>query len=96
MVWGFSPTHTPVMPVDSIWNTPEVRPSDSMFITLGSFSGMSFRVKPGCCAWTIFTASSRMVRFRRPKKSIFNRPSSSRVVMIYWVTGRPSLVARGT
>ena len=30
MFWGFSPTHTPVIPGDSIWNTPEVRPSDSI------------------------------------------------------------------
>ena len=38
MVWGFRPTHTPVMPADSIWNTPEVFPSPSMAITAGSFS----------------------------------------------------------
>lgn len=27
---GFSPTHTPVMPVDSIWNTPAVCPREIM------------------------------------------------------------------
>ena len=30
MLWGFSPTQTPVMPVDSIWNTPLVLPSESI------------------------------------------------------------------
>ena len=53
-------------------------------------------MKSGWLFRTISTASLRMVRFRRPRKSIFSRPSSSRVVMIYWVTGTPSLVARGT
>ena len=28
--WGFMLTHTPVMPLDSSWNTPEVLPSDSI------------------------------------------------------------------
>ena len=96
MLLGFSPTHTPVIPADSIWNTPEVRPSESIWNTSGSSSGMSESWKSGWLWRTIFTASSRMVRLRRPKKSIFSRPSSSRVVMVYWVTTRSSLVARGT
>ena len=53
-------------------------------------------MKPGISFRTMFTASSSTVRLRRPKKSIFSRPSSSMVVMVYWVTGCPSLVARGT
>ena len=67
-----------------------------MVITSGSFSGMEAKVKSGSFSRTIRTASSRMVRFRRPKKSIFSRPNSSSVVIMYWVTGRPSLVAKGT
>ena len=47
MFWGLRPTHTPVMPADSIWNTPEVRPSASILNTSGSLSGMSDRLKPG-------------------------------------------------
>ena len=39
---------------------------------------------------TICTASSSTVRFRRPRKSIFRRPSSSRVVMVNWVVTEPS------
>ena len=57
---------------------------------------MSSKVKSGCRVCTIFTASSNTVRFRRPKKSIFSRPSSSSVVMIYWQTTDSSFFARGT
>ena len=96
MVLGLRPTHTPVMPADSSWNTPEVLPSESMAMVAGSFSGMESMVKPGSCFWTILAASSKTVRLRRPRKSIFSSPSSSRVVMTYWVTGWPSLAARGT
>ena len=35
-------------------------------------------------------------RFRSPRKSIFRSPSSSRVVMVNWVTTDSSLFARGT
>ena len=41
-------------------------------------------------------ASSSTVKFRRARKSIFNRPSSSSVVMVYWVTTASSFFARGT
>ena len=84
------------MPADSIWNTPEVLPSESIWNTSGSSSGTSARVKPGRLFCTSFTVSSRMVRLRRPRKSIFSRPSSSRVVMTYWVTTDSSFLARGT
>ena len=30
MDWGRRPTHTPVMPADSIWNTPLVFPAESI------------------------------------------------------------------
>ena len=96
MFLGLRPMHTPVMPADSSWNTPEVLPSDSIAMVAGSFSGMALREKSGSRRWTILAASSSTVRLRRPKKSIFSRPSSSRVVMTYWVTGWPSLAARGT
>ena len=96
MFWGFRPTHTPVMPADSIWNTPEVLPSDSIWNTAGSSSGIFFGSKSGWLRRTSLAASSSTVRFRRPKKSIFKRPSSSRVVMTYWVTTDSSFFARGT
>ena len=96
MFWGLRPTQTPVMPADSIWNTPEVLPSESIWNTAGSLSGMSAREKPGRLFCTRRTVSSRMVRLRRPRKSIFKRPSSSRVVMTYWVTTDSSFFARGT
>ena len=57
---------------------------------------MSESLKSGRRSWTIFTASSSTVRFRSPRKSIFRRPSSSRVVMTYWHTTASSFFARGT
>ena len=96
MVWGLSPTHTPVMPADSIWNTPLVFPAVSMSNTAWSSSGMSSRRKSGRSFCTIFTASSSTVRFRRPRKSIFRRPSSSSVVITYWHTTDSSFLERGT
>ena len=47
MFWGFSPTHTPVIPVDSIWNTPEVCPREIISYVSGSSSGMSDSLKSG-------------------------------------------------
>ena len=96
MSLGLRPTHTPVIPADSIWNTPQVRPSESIWKVSGSSSGMSFREKSGVWARTICSASSSTVRLRRARKSIFSRPSSSRVVMVYWVTTASSFLARGT
>ena len=96
MFWGRRPTHTPVMPADSIWNTPEVLPAEIISKVSGSSSGMSESLKSGRRSWTIFTASSSTVRFRSPRKSIFRRPSSSRVVMTYWHTTASSFFARGT
>ena len=61
-----------------------------------SSMGMSARRKSGWSLWTIFTASSSTVRFRSPRKSIFSRPSSSRVTMVYWHTMDSSFRARGT
>ena len=41
----------------------------------------------------IFIAVSRMVRFARPRKSIFSRPIFSTAIMSYWVITRSPLVA---
>ena len=96
MLRGRSCVQTPVMPALSSWNTPEVWPSAIMWKLSASSSGMVSTRKPGSVSRTILAASSRTVRFRRPRKSIFSRPSSSRVVIWYWVTTDSSLVARGT
>ena len=96
MLWGFRPMHTPVMPADSIWNTPEVRPSESIWKVAGSSSGIWLVWKSGWLRRTSRAASSSTVRFRRPRKSIFSRPSSSSVIMLYCVTTRSSFLARGT
>ena len=46
---------------------------------------------------TNLTASAITVSVRRPRKSIFSRPSSSRVVMVNCVVTEPSLpLDRGT
>ena len=52
--------------------------------------------KSGSFRRTIFSASLSTVRVLRPKKSIFRSPSSSSVVMVYWVTTASSFFARGT
>ena len=51
--FGLRPTHTPVMPADSIWNTPQVRPSDSIWKVCGSSSGMVRKSKSGVWVRTI-------------------------------------------
>ena len=96
MLWGFSPTHTLVMPLDSIWNTPAVCPREIMSYVSASSSGILSSAKSGSRSRTIFTASSSTVRFRRPRKSIFSSPSSSSVVMTYWHTMASSFRASGT
>ena len=58
--------------------------------------GISASRKSGRYFCTIFTASSKTVRFRRPRKSIFSSPSSSRVTMVYWQTMDSSFRASGT
>ena len=96
MELGFMLTHTPVMPADSSWNTPWVLPSASMAKVSASSSGILHMAKSGLILRICFSASSMTVRFRRPRKSIFSRPSSSMVVMVYWVTTVSSLQDRGT
>ncbi len=96
MLFGFSPTHTPVMPVLSSWNTPLVRPWASISYVAASSSGASSILKPGSFSCTSLTASSSTVRFLRARKSIFSSPSSSSVVMGYWHTTDSSFFASGT
>ena len=85
------------MPADSSWNTPSVSPREIMSYT--SLSEKSLVEKSGAsfpCSRMKFSASRMMVRVRRPRKSIFSRPSSSNVVMGNWVVSTPSLLCRGT
>ena len=93
---GFMLTHTPVMPADSSWKTPWVFPSASMAKVCGSLSGTLSTAKSGSIRRTCSSASWITVRFRRPRKSIFSSPSSSMVVMVYWVTMVSSFRDRGT
>ena len=81
MLLGFSPVHTPVIPVLSSWNTPLVCPSESILNTSASPSGIFSTSKSGSVRRTSFAASSSTVRFLSPKKSILRSPSSSRVVI---------------
>ncbi len=96
MLRGLRPVHTPVMPVLSSWNTPEVRPAVSISKVALSSSGSFSTAKSGLVRRTRRCASSRTVRFRRPRKSIFSRPSSSSVVIWYWVTTLSSFFDSGT
>ena len=93
---GFSPTQTPVMPDDSIWNTPDVFPCVSISMTFGSLSVTRAIEKSGSVFRISWIASSMTVMLRRPRKSILSRPSSSSVVIVYSVTIVSSFVARGT
>ena len=93
---GRMDTQTPVMPALSSWNTPWVLPSATMAKVSGSLSGIFAMAKSGSRLRISFSASSMTVRFRRPKKSIFSRPSSSMVVMVYWVTMVSSFFDSGT
>ena len=81
MLFGLRPVHTAVMPVLSSWNTPLVFPAEIISNTALSPSGIFSTSKSGSVSRTILAASSSTVRFRRPRKSIFSSPSSSRVVI---------------
>ena len=93
---GLSPTHTPVMPTDSSWNTPLVCPSVSILNVSGSSSGTLSTRKSGSARRTRSSASFSTVRFRRPRKSILSRPSCSSVTISNWQTMDSSFLARGT
>ena len=93
---GFMFMHTPVMPADSSWNTPWVLPSASIRKVSGSVSDTVLMLKSGSILRISRWASSMTVRLRRPRKSIFSNPSSSMVVMVYWVTMVSSFRDRGT
>ena len=96
MELGFMLMQTPVIPADSIWNTPEVFPSESIRKVSGSLSGIRSMRNAGSFCWICCSASWITVRFRNPRKSIFRRPSSSMVVMVYWVTMVSSFLESGT
>ncbi len=72
-------TQTPVIPALSSWKTPTVSPSPSIAYVAASPSGSRWRSKSGSLRRTAFSASSSTVRLRRPRKSIFRSPSSSRL-----------------
>ena len=84
------------IPGDSSWNTPTEFPWESIWKAAGSSSGRFWAEKPGSRRRMSFSAWSITDRFRRPRKSIFSRPSSSMAVMVYWVTTASSFLDRGT
>ncbi len=55
------------MPVDSIWNTPDVLPCVSISMTLGSLSVTRDMEKSGSVFRISRIASSMTVMFRKPK-----------------------------
>ncbi|CAM5422752.1 hypothetical protein SFUMM280S_11526 [Streptomyces fumanus] len=64
----------------SNWKTPRVSPRWSSSKVVGSSSGRLRRsMSIPLLAFTILTASSMIVRLRRPRKSIFSRPSDSQL-----------------
>ena len=93
---GFSCTSTWRIPEDSNWKTPFACPLDIISKVCGSDREIFSMEKSGWWRRIIFSASAMTVRLRSPKKSIFKSPSSSRVVMVYWVTIASSFLASGT
>ena len=67
-----------------------------MAYTAGSSKEIFWMENPGSSFWISWEQWSMTDRFRSPRKSIFRSPSSSRVVMVNWVTTDSSLFARGT
>ena len=78
------------MPPPSSWNTPSrCRPRTSISYTSGSSMIDAWSISSFTAAGSrriMRTASRITVSVRRPRKSIFRSPSSSSVVMVYWVT----------
>ena len=72
---------------DSSWNTPMVVPAESRSKVAWSSSEMASMstTSPRNCSMTS-TVSVMTSRFRRPRKSILSRPSSSTPPISYWVT----------
>ncbi len=93
---GFSCIMTLRIPEDSNWKTPSVAPFDSILKTAPSSMGISSIRNSGFSFAIIFWAFRITERFRRPRKSILRRPSSSRVVMVYCVTTASPFFASGT
>ena len=83
------------MPVLSNWKTPVASPLRSMVYVASSSSGrlaMSIFVPLDCSITR--TASSITSRLRRPRKSIFRRPSASTSPIAYCVTTSESTPLR--
>ena len=83
---GASRSTSLVMPALSNWNTPCVSPAQSILLTASSSRGILSKstVSP-VLSFIKCTASSMTVRVRRPRKSIFRRPSSSTWFLSNWV-----------
>ncbi len=84
------------MPLPSSWNTPSVSPLEIISYTAGSSRGISSGFISMPCIRSISSVSRMTVSVRRPRKSIFNRPSRSMVPIGYCVVMTSSLRCRGT
>ena len=86
------------MPPDSSWNTPSVSPAEIIRYTAGIVDGdvLGLDISGSFLAHHVQRVAGCTVRVRRPRKSIFRRPSRSSVPMGYWVVMTSSLVCRGT
>ena len=64
MFWGFSPRHTPVMPEDSIWNTPPVLPWVSISkVALLAVTSIMTRFAPGIMTGAYLISSTSISEF---------------------------------
>ena len=83
-----------VMPADSIWKTPAVRPSRMSLKISGSSKGISSTLmSTPWFARMLASALEMTVSVRRPRKSILSRPMSATEWPSYWVISTPPLVS---
>ena len=85
-----------VIPCDSNWKIPHDFPSCHSLYTLGSAISLSNSTSIPLFSFTKSIVSWITVNVLNPKKSIFNSPNSSKVVIIYCVDICPSLTYNGT
>ena len=82
------------MPADSSWKMPVVSPDARSSNVVASSSGIASRsIAMPRSVRTRSTAWRRIVRFDRPRKSNFSRPSASIACISYWVISASEFVA---
>ena len=72
-----------IIPLDSNWNIPSVFPVLNIFSVSLSFNAIFSILKSLLISFTFLIASLNILKFFKPKKSIFNSPICSRYSGVY-------------